>query len=57
MTPKQPEDHPSIWSALREVEFRQGFVDTGPVEGGTVRTRYVESGTVDSASVLMVYST
>ena len=57
MTPKQPEDHPSIWSALREVEFRQGFVDAGPVEGGTVRTRYVESGTADAPAVVMLHGT
>jgi 2-hydroxy-6-oxonona-2,4-dienedioate hydrolase len=46
------EDHPSIWSALREVEFRQAFVDAGGV-----RTRYVESGMPSSPAVVMLHGT
>lgn len=51
------EEHPSIWSALREVEFRQGFVDAGPVDGATVRTRYVESGPTGAPAVVMLHGT
>lgn len=46
------EDFPSIWSALREVEFRQGYVDAGGV-----RTRYVESGVSDAPAVVMLHGT
>jgi pimeloyl-ACP methyl ester carboxylesterase len=46
------EDHPSIWSALREVEFRQAYVDAGGV-----RTRYVESGGPTSPAVVMLHGT
>jgi 2-hydroxy-6-oxonona-2,4-dienedioate hydrolase len=46
------EDHPSVWSALREVEFRQAFVDAGGV-----RTRYVESGASDAPAVVMLHGT
>jgi pimeloyl-ACP methyl ester carboxylesterase len=48
----QIEDHPSIWSALREVEFRQAFVDAGGV-----RTRCVESGAPDAPAVVMLHGT
>ncbi|MDT5267163.1 MAG: 2-hydroxy-6-oxonona-2,4-dienedioate hydrolase, partial [Mycobacterium sp.] len=33
----------SIWMYLKELEFRQGFVDI-TVNGATVRTRYAEAG-------------
>ena len=42
----------SIWSSLREVEFRQAFVDAGGV-----RTRYVESGPSDAPAVVMLHGT
>jgi 2-hydroxy-6-oxonona-2,4-dienedioate hydrolase len=42
----------SIWTALREVDFRQGFVDA---EG--VRTRYVEAGPVDGPVVILLHGT
>ena len=42
----------SIWSALREVEFRQGFIDAGGV-----RTRFVESGSADAPAVVMLHGT
>lgn len=48
----QTEEFPSIWSALREVEFRQGFLDAGGV-----RTRYVESGDPNAAAVVMLHGT
>lgn len=37
------DDYRSIWMYLKELEFRQGFVEI-PVNGTTVRTRYVEVG-------------
>lgn len=46
------DDHPSIWSALREVEFRQAFLDAGGV-----RTRYVEAGRPDAPAVVMLHGT
>lgn len=46
------EDHPSIWSALREVSFTQAFV-----EAGDVRTRYVCSGRADAPAVVMLHGT
>jgi len=46
------DDHPSIWSALREVEFRQAFV----VAGG-VHTRYAESGPPGAPAVVMLHGT
>lgn len=52
MTEGEAEDHPSIWSALREIEFCQGFVDAGGV-----RTRYVESGAPDAPAVVMLHGT
>jgi 2-hydroxy-6-oxonona-2,4-dienedioate hydrolase len=46
------EEHPSIWGALRTVEFRQGFV-----EAGGVPTRYVESGPPNAPAVVMLHGT
>lgn len=46
------EDFPSIWSALRQVEFRQAYVDAGGI-----RTRYVETGAPDAPAVVMLHGT
>ena len=46
------EPYQSIWSSLREVEFRQAFIDAG-----RVRTRYVESGPPDAPAVVMLHGT
>ena len=45
-------EYASIWSALREVEFRQRFVDAGGV-----RTRVAESGPADAPAVVMLHGT
>ena len=37
------ENYRSIWMYLKELEFRQGFVDIA-VNGVPVRTRYAEAG-------------
>ena len=37
------DDYRSIWMFLKELEFRQGFVEI-PVNGTTVRTRFAEAG-------------
>ncbi|MDT5072404.1 MAG: 2-hydroxy-6-oxonona-2,4-dienedioate hydrolase, partial [Mycobacterium sp.] len=37
------DDYRSIWMYLKELDFRQGFVEI-PVNGATVRTRYAEAG-------------
>jgi 2-hydroxy-6-oxonona-2,4-dienedioate hydrolase len=42
----------SIWTELREVEFRQGFI-----EAGGIRTRYVEAGPNDAPTVIMLHGT
>jgi 2-hydroxy-6-oxonona-2,4-dienedioate hydrolase len=42
----------SIWTELREVEFRQGFIDAGGL-----RTRYVEAGAHDAPAVIMLHGT
>ena len=42
----------SIWTALREVDFRQGYLDAA----GT-RTRYVEAGPIDAPAVLLLHGT
>jgi 2-hydroxy-6-oxonona-2,4-dienedioate hydrolase len=46
------EDFPSIWSALRTVSFRQGYVDAAGI-----RTRFVESGSPDAPAVVMLHGT
>lgn len=46
------EDYQSIWGYLRELEFRQGFVD---VDG--VRTRYAEAGSPDKPHVILLHGT
>lgn len=50
-SPQEPE-HRSIWSHLRTLAFRQGFVDVGGV-----RTRYVQAGPPDAPAVLMLHGT
>jgi 2-hydroxy-6-oxonona-2,4-dienedioate hydrolase len=37
------ENYRSLWMYLKDLEFRQGFVDI-PVNGAVVRTRYAEAG-------------
>lgn len=44
--------HRSIWGHLRNVDFKQAWVDAGGV-----RTRYVEAGPPDAPVVLMVHGT
>lgn len=46
------EDHPSIWSALREVEYTHGYIDAGGI-----RTRYVETGPDDAPAAVMIHGT
>lgn len=46
------DEYASIWTALREVEFRQGFIDAGGIH-----TRYVESGPDDAPAVVMLHGT
>jgi 2-hydroxy-6-oxonona-2,4-dienedioate hydrolase len=46
------DDHPSIWSALREVEYTHGYVDAGGI-----RTRYVETGRHEAPAVVMIHGT
>jgi 2-hydroxy-6-oxonona-2,4-dienedioate hydrolase len=45
-------EHESIWTALREVEFRQGFLDAAGI-----RTRYVEAGPADAPAVVLLHGT
>jgi pimeloyl-ACP methyl ester carboxylesterase len=48
------DEHPyrSIWTELRQVAFRQGYID---VDG--VSTRFAEAGSPDSAAVVMLHGT
>jgi 2-hydroxy-6-oxonona-2,4-dienedioate hydrolase len=52
VTIRPDEDHPSLWSALREVSFRQAYLDADGV-----RTRYVEAGRPDAPAVVMLHGT
>lgn len=45
-------EYHSIWTALREVDFRQGFLDAGGF-----RTRYVEAGPPDAPAVVLLHGT
>jgi len=45
-------EYRSIWGFLRELEFRQGFID---VDG--VRTRYAEAGSPDLPTAIMLHGT
>ncbi|GAA1970413.1 alpha/beta fold hydrolase [Nocardioides panacihumi] len=51
-TTPETTDYRSIWSYLRELEFRQGFVDVGGV-----RTRYVEAGSPDLPHAILLHGT
>jgi 2-hydroxy-6-oxonona-2,4-dienedioate hydrolase len=46
------QDRPSIWSALREATFAQGFIDADGI-----RTRYVEAGDRQAPAVVMLHGT
>ncbi|WGL54073.1 alpha/beta hydrolase [Nocardioides sp. BP30] len=45
-------DYRSIWGFLRELEFRQGFIEVGGV-----RTRYAEAGSPDLPTAIMLHGT
>ncbi|MBM7369197.1 alpha/beta fold hydrolase [Gordonia hydrophobica] len=46
------EEYRSIWGYLRELEFRQGFVD---IDG--VRTRFAEAGSPDKPHAILLHGT
>src|SRR6202012_2837520 len=50
------ENYRSIWMYLKELEFRQGFVDI-PVNGAAVRTRYAETGGPDKPHAILLHGT
>src|ERR1700738_3644772 len=50
------DDYRSIWMYLKELEFRQGFVDIG-VNGAAVRTRYAEAGGPDRPHAILLHGT
>jgi pimeloyl-ACP methyl ester carboxylesterase len=47
-----PGEYRSIWTELRELAFRQGWVDAGGVS-----TRYAEAGPADGPALLMLHGT
>lgn len=49
-------DYRSIWMYLKELEFRQGFVDIA-VNGATVRTRFAEAGSPDKPHIILLHGT
>jgi 2-hydroxy-6-oxonona-2,4-dienedioate hydrolase len=49
---EQEPDHRSIWTWLREVEFRQGWCDAGGI-----RTRFAEAGDPALPGLLMLHGT
>jgi 2-hydroxy-6-oxonona-2,4-dienedioate hydrolase len=49
-------DYRSIWMYLKELEFRQGFVDI-IVNGSPVRTRFAEAGAPNKPHVIMLHGT
>jgi 2-hydroxy-6-oxonona-2,4-dienedioate hydrolase len=49
-------DYRSIWMFLKELEFRQGFVDIS-VNGAAVRTRYAEAGNPDKPHAILLHGT
>ncbi|GAA4658346.1 alpha/beta fold hydrolase [Gordonia humi] len=52
-TPQADTDaYRSVWTHLRELEFRQGYAD---IDG--VRTRFVEAGSSDKPDVIMLHGT
>jgi 2-hydroxy-6-oxonona-2,4-dienedioate hydrolase len=50
------EDYRSIWMYLKELEFRQGFIDVA-VHGSRVRTRYAEAGRPDKPHAILLHGT
>jgi len=50
------ENYRSIWMYLKELEFRQGFVEI-PVNGVPVRTRYAEAGGPDKPHAILLHGT
>jgi pimeloyl-ACP methyl ester carboxylesterase len=50
------EDYRSIWLYLKELDFRQGFIDVA-VNGSPVRTRYAEAGGPDKPHVILLHGT
>jgi 2-hydroxy-6-oxonona-2,4-dienedioate hydrolase len=50
------DDYRSIWMYLKELEFRQGFVDV-TVNGATVRTRYAEAGEAHKPHAILLHGT
>jgi 2-hydroxy-6-oxonona-2,4-dienedioate hydrolase len=52
MSTSGAEPYASLWTALRDVEFRQAYLDAGGV-----RTRYVEAGRPDAPALLLLHGT
>jgi 2-hydroxy-6-oxonona-2,4-dienedioate hydrolase len=50
------EDYRSIWMYLKELDFRQGFIDVA-VKGSPVRTRYAEAGSSDKPHMILLHGT
>jgi 2-hydroxy-6-oxonona-2,4-dienedioate hydrolase len=50
------ENYRSVWMYLKEVSFRQGFVDI-EVNGAPVRTRYAEAGSSDKPHAVLLHGT
>ncbi|ORV50472.1 alpha/beta hydrolase [Mycobacterium europaeum] len=50
------EDYRSIWMYLKELDFRQGFIDVA-VYGSPVRTRYAEAGRPDKPHAILLHGT
>src|ERR1700712_2329307 len=50
------ENYRSLWMYLKELDFRQGFVEI-PVNGVDVRTRYAEAGSPDRPHVILLHGT
>jgi len=50
------ENYRSVWMYLKEVPFRQGFVDL-EVNGSAVRTRFAEAGDPDKPHAVLLHGT
>jgi len=50
------ENYRSVWMYLKEVSFRQGFIDI-EVNGTMVRTRYAEAGSPDKPHAVLLHGT
>jgi hypothetical protein len=50
------DDYRSIWMFLKELDFKQGFVEI-PVNGATVRTRYAEAGDATKPHAILLHGT